>query len=78
MWSSYLSQRLVVKDKDFLKGVHTMGEDIITALTTAFTGVKTDFVSVLAVALPAAVGIFAIGFGIKKAVGFFSKIANKS
>lgn len=55
-----------------------MGETITTALTTAFDGVKSDFLGVLAVALPAAVGIFAVGFGIKKAVGFFSKIANKS
>lgn len=55
-----------------------MGETITTSLGTAFNGVKTDFLGVLEVALPAAVGIFAIGFGIKKAVGFFSKIANKS
>lgn len=52
-----------------------MGTEIQTALETAFTGVKTDVLSVITTALPIGLGIFAAFFGIKKGVGFFRSIA---
>lgn len=52
-----------------------MDEAIKTALTTAFTGVKTDIIGVITTALPIGLGIFGAFFGIKKGVGFFRSIA---
>lgn len=52
-----------------------MDEAMKTALTTAFTSVKTDVLSVITTALPIGFGIFAAFFGIKKGVSFFRSIA---
>lgn len=45
------------------------------ALSTAFTAVKTDVVSVITTALPIGLGIFAAFFGIKKGIAFFRSIS---
>lgn len=46
-----------------------------TALTTAFTAVKTSVTSGVGVALPIGLGIVAMTFGIKYVVRFFKAIA---
>ncbi|NLH02399.1 MAG: hypothetical protein GX488_11070 [Clostridiales bacterium] len=50
--------------------------DVQSALTTAFNGVKASVTSTVLTALPIALGIFAMVFGIKYAIRFFKKIAN--
>ncbi len=52
-----------------------MSESVKTALTTAFTGVKTDVLSIIEVAVPAALAIVAVTMAIKIGVGFFRSIA---
>ena len=46
-------------------------------LQTAFNAVKTDIMTYIGVVLPIALGIFAIFFGIKKAIHFFRQSAGK-
>ena len=46
-----------------------------TVLQTALTGVQSDIVSKLAIVLPIALGIFAIGFGIKWAMKYFRSLS---
>lgn len=56
----------------------TDGEvNVGTLLQTAFTSLKSDLVSYIAICLPIALGIFAIFFGIKKAISFFRQSAGK-
>ncbi|MEG1847854.1 MAG: hypothetical protein RR238_05220 [Lachnospiraceae bacterium] len=50
--------------------------DLIKALTTAFVGIKTDVLSILVVALPAALGIVATIMAIKIGINFFKNIAS--
>ena len=52
-----------------------MSESVKTALTTAFTGVKTDVLAIIEVAVPAALAIVAVIMAIKIGVGFFRSIA---
>ena len=52
-----------------------MSEGVKTALTTAFTGVKTDVLSIVEIAVPAALAIVAVTMAIKIGVGFFRSIA---
>lgn len=51
--------------------------DIITALTTAMTTVKTDFFSALAGILPVALAIVGAGLVIVLGVRYFKRIASK-
>ena len=51
--------------------------DIITALTTALTTVKTDFFTALGGVLPVALAIVGAGLVIVLGVRYFKKIANK-
>lgn len=48
-----------------------------TILQTSFNSLKSDLVSYIAICLPIALGIFAIFFGIKKAINFFRQSAGK-
>ena len=48
-----------------------------TIMQTAFNTVKTDIISYVGICLPIALGIFAIFFGIKKAISFFRQSAGK-
>ena len=51
--------------------------DFSTIMQTAFNTVKSDITSYVGVALPIALGVFALLFGIKKAVSFFRSVASK-
>lgn len=50
---------------------------VANILQTAFNSVKTDIMTYIGVVLPIALGIFAIFFGIKKAIHFFRQSAGK-
>lgn len=51
-------------------------DPVQVALSTAFEGVKTSVTSTILTALPIALGIVAMVFGIKYGIKFFKKIAN--
>lgn len=51
-------------------------ETLKTALTTAFTQVKTDTLDILGVALPAALGIVAVIMAVKIGIRFFKSVAS--
>lgn len=51
-------------------------EDMKTALSTAFTDVKTDAISIMTVALPAALSVMGIGIAITLGINFFKKFTN--
>jgi len=46
-----------------------------TSLTTAFTGVKTDTLDIMGVALPAALGIVSVVIAVRIGINFFKSIA---
>lgn len=50
---------------------------IETALSTAFTAMKTDVLSYITTILPIALGIVGAVFAIRWAVKFFKSVANK-
>ncbi|MGN0132907.1 MAG: hypothetical protein ACI4AA_10735 [Lachnospiraceae bacterium] len=52
-----------------------MSESVKTALTTAMTGVKTDVLSIIEVAVPAALAIVGVVMAIRLGVRFFKSIA---
>lgn len=56
--------------------VHAMSETVKTSLTTAMTGVKTDVLAVIEIAVPAALAIVAVAMAIKIGVRFFKSIAS--
>ena len=51
-------------------------EALKTALTTAFTQVKSDTLDILGVALPAALGIVAVIMAVKIGIKFFKSVAS--
>lgn len=51
-------------------------EGLTTALCTAFEGVSTNVMSILSIALPAAIGIVAAVLAIKIGIRFFKSVAN--
>lgn len=51
-----------------------MSEAVKTALTTAMTGVKTDVLSIIEVAVPAGLAIVSVTLAIKIGVSFFKSI----
>jgi len=53
-----------------------MSDSVKTALTTAFTGVKTDVLGIIEVAVPAGLAIVAVVMAIKIGVKFFKNIAH--
>ena len=55
-----------------------MSESMQTALSTAFTGIKTDVLDAMGTALPIALAVVAAGLGIMLAVKFFKRIASKA
>lgn len=50
-------------------------EGIKTAFTTAVNSIQGDVTTMLTLALPAGLAIFAIGFAIRKGVSFFQSLA---
>ena len=52
-------------------------ETLKTSLTTAFGQVKTDSLDILAVALPAALGIVSVIMAVKIGISFFKSVASK-
>lgn len=60
-----------------MEGGNTAMSDIISALTTAMTSVKTDFFSALTSILPVALAIVGAGLVIVLGVKYFKRIANK-
>ncbi len=57
--------------------VESMSDTVTTALNTAFTGVKTDYLTIIEKALPAAIAILSISLAIKLGIKFFKNIASK-
>ncbi len=53
-----------------------ISEAMKTALTTAFTGIQTDVMSIITIALPAALAIAGVGIAIRLGINFFRSIAN--
>lgn len=51
-------------------------ETLKTALTTAFTQVKTDTLDILGVALPAALGIVSVIMAVKLGIKFFKSVSS--
>ncbi len=54
-----------------------MSADLLTALNTAFTSVKSDYLDIVGKALPAGIAIMAISLAITLGIKFFHRIANK-
>lgn len=54
-----------------------MSDTVTTALSTAFTSVKTDYLSILEKALPAGLAILSITLAITLGIKFFKKVASK-
>lgn len=55
----------------FATGEETTAANLNTAMTTAFTTVKTDIFGYIAAILPISLAILGAFWGIKKAIGFF-------
>lgn len=55
-----------------------MSEALTTAISTAFTGVKTDVIDIMETALPVALAIVGVGLAITLGVKFFKKISSKA
>lgn len=55
-----------------------MSEGMTTAISTAFTNVKTDVVNIMTTALPVALTIVGIGLAVTLGVKFFKKISSKA
>lgn len=53
-----------------------MSESVKTALQTAMTGVKSDVLGIIEIAVPAALAIVAVVMSIKMGVRFFKSIAS--
>lgn len=53
-----------------------MSESVKTALTTAMSGVKTDVLGIIEVAVPAALAIVGVVMAVKLGVRFFKSIAS--
>lgn len=53
-------------------------EATTTAMTTAMTGVKTDIMGMVLVALPIGLAVIASFMGIKKGIGFFKTLVSKA
>lgn len=58
------------------EGGVNMSEGVKTALQTAMTGVKTDVLGIVEIAVPAALAIVAVVMSIKMGVRFFKSIAS--
>ena len=56
--------------------IHEGAFNLASALSTAFTAVQGDVTSVLAVAIPVAIGIAGILFVARKAMKWFKSMAN--
>lgn len=52
-----------------------MDSALKTALETAFTGIKTDALAVIAVALPAALGIVSVFMVVRLGIKFFKSVS---
>ena len=55
-----------------------MSEAMNSAISTAFTNVKSDVMDVITAALPVALAIVGVGLAITLGVKFFKKISSKS
>lgn len=56
-------------------GSGALTEAMKTALTNAFTAVSDDFMSVVAIALPVALGMVAVTMAVKYGVNFFKSVS---
>lgn len=50
-------------------------ESITAALSSGFTEVANGYVTIVKVALPAALGVFALSFALRRGISFFRGIA---
>lgn len=55
-----------------------LSETMTTAMTSAFTGVKTDVLGVIESSLPIALGIMGTILAIRLGIKFFTRVTNKS
>ena len=58
--------------------VEKMDEALKTAMTTAFTGVKTDVLDIIGTALPIALAIVGVGLAITLGIKFFKKTSKSA
>lgn len=63
-------------DAAYMKGGEKMSESIKTALTTAMTGVKTDVLAIIEVAVPCGLAITGVTMAIRMGVQFFRSVAS--
>lgn len=52
-----------------------MSEELLTAVSTAFTTVQSDFMSVVTIALPIGLGIMGVFLAVKYGVKFFKSVS---
>jgi len=52
------------------------GDDVTTIMETGLNSMKTDVLGIIAVALPIALGIFAIFFGVRKGIAMLRGVSN--
>lgn len=50
-------------------------DSIVAALSSGFTEVATGYTTIVKVALPAALGVFALSFALRRGISFFRGIA---
>lgn len=55
-----------------------MDEALKTAMTTAFTGVKSDVLDIIGAALPIALAIVGVGLAITLGIKFFKKTSKSA
>lgn len=55
-----------------------MDEALKTAMTTAFTGIKTDVLDVIGTALPTALAIVGISLVVTLGIKFFKKVSKSA
>lgn len=64
--------------KYLIKGGERMDEALKTAMTTAFTGVKSDVLDIIGAALPIALAIVGVGLAITLGIKFFKKTSKSA
>ena len=66
---------MIIKSKKIVKGAKQMSEALTTAISTAFTNVKSDVLDIFETAAPIGLVIMGVGLAIGLGVKFFKKIA---
>ncbi len=54
----------------------TASEQIQTAMSTAFSGIQTDIVDMILIALPVGLAVLGLAIGIRYGINFFKSVMN--